>query len=115
MILLFEEMTDRFGKMPDEAKYALESARIRWRARRMFISKLDSSDNGIRFTFTEKSPIDPADLLMRVQKEPHAYRLSPDGNLSVLHPSGCNQTDDKREQLKGCIAFLDSLLENAGQ
>lgn len=105
--LLFEEMTDRFGKMPDEAKYALESARIRWRARKMFISKLDSSNNGIRFTFTEKSPIDPADLLMRVQKEPHVYRLSPDGNLTVLHHS-----DDSRERLKGCIAFLDSLLED---
>jgi len=100
--LLFEEMTDRFGKMPEEARFALESARIRWRTRR--ISKLDSSSAGIRFAFTEKSPIDPASLLMKVQQEPHLYRLSPDGNLTLLH-----QSDNKRERLKACIAFLDSL------
>ena len=103
--LLFEEMTDRFGKMPDEAKYALESARIRWRARKLCISKLGASNSGIRFTFTEKSPIDPAALLMKVQSEPNLYRLSPDGNLTLLR-----QSDDKRERLKGCIAFLDEIL-----
>jgi len=102
--LLFEEMTDRFGRMPDEAKFALESARIRWRTRQLAITKLNTSTQGIRFTFTEKSPIDPAALLVKVQQEPHLYRLSPDGNLTLLH-----QTDDKRERLKDCIAFLDSL------
>jgi transcription-repair coupling factor (superfamily II helicase) len=106
--LLFEEMTDRFGKMPAEAKFALESARIRWRMQKMVISRLDSSTGGIRITFTEKSPIDPANLLMRVQREPHLYRLSPDGNLTLLH-----QSDDRRKCLKGCIAFLDSLQESA--
>jgi transcription-repair coupling factor (superfamily II helicase) len=106
--MLFEEMTDRFGKMPDEAKFALESARIRWRVQKMVISRLGSSSNGIRITFTEESPIDPANLLMRVQREPHLYRLSPDGNLTLLH-----QSDDRRECLKGCIAFLDSLQEDA--
>jgi len=108
IILLFEEMTDRFGKIPDEVKFTLESARIRWRARKMFICKLDASNHGIRFTFTEQSPIDPATLLMRVQKDPNAYRLSPEGNLTLLH-----QSDDKRERLKTCVAFLDSLLEDA--
>ncbi|MDT8375621.1 MAG: transcription-repair coupling factor [Mariprofundaceae bacterium] len=106
--LLFEEMTDRFGKMPDEAKFALESARIRWRARKMSVSGLDSSGSGIRITFTEKSPIDPANLLLRVQRQPHAYRLSPDGTLTLLH-----QSDDRRKRLQGCIAFLDSLQEDA--
>ena len=103
--LLFEEMTDRFGKMPDEAKFALESARIRWRTRNMQISKINSSAQGIRFSFTENSPIDPAKLLMRVQQEPHLYRLSPDGNLTLLH-----QSEDKRERLKACVAFLDGLI-----
>ncbi|MCF7821165.1 MAG: transcription-repair coupling factor [Mariprofundaceae bacterium] len=103
--LLFEEMTDRFGKMPDEARFALESARIRWRMQKMFISRLDSSNNGIRIGFTEKSPIDLTNLLMRVQKEPHLYRLSPDGSLMLLH-----QSDERRTRLKGCIAFLDEFL-----
>jgi len=43
--------------------------------------------------------------MRRVQNEPNRFRLTPDGNLSLLHSH-----EDKREQLKGCIAFLDELL-----
>ena len=38
--LLFEEMTDRFGRMPDEARYCLEGARIRWRGQALQLSAI---------------------------------------------------------------------------
>jgi transcription-repair coupling factor (superfamily II helicase) len=107
--LLFEEMTDRFGRMPDEAKYCLETARIRWRLRRMQMPQLSAGSDGIRFNFTADSPIDPAKMFLRVQKEPHRFRLTPDGNLTLLFES-----DDTRERLKSCIAFLDELIEDTG-
>ena len=106
---LFEEMVDRFGSMPSEARITLESARIRWRAKRMKINKLRMSTQGVRFDFTEHSPIDPAKLLARVQEEPHRFRLSPDGHLTLLTEG---MTDDER--LQACIAFLDELLKDAG-
>ncbi len=104
--LLFEEMTDRFGRMPDEAKFCLESARLRWRAQALFLSGVRESGGGFRLNFTADSKIDPAALMMRVQREPNRFRLTPDGNLSLLH-----QSEHKREQLKDCIAFLDELLK----
>ena len=109
--LLFEEMTDRFGRMPDEAKLCLESARLRWRAQALFLSGIRGigtyeNGGGFRFNFTAESKIDPAALMKRVQSEPNRFRLTPDGNLTLLHASA-----DKREQLKSCIAFLDELLE----
>ena len=107
--LLFEEMTDRFGKMPTEARYCLESARIRWRAQTLRIPTIRSETQGLRLAFTAASPIDPAALLERVQSEPGRFRLTPDGSLTLLA-----MPIEKREQLKRCIAFLDELLPPAG-
>lgn len=106
--MLFEEMVDRFGKMPDETKYALESARIRWRARQMRLGKVDISASSIRLGFTEGSPIDPAALLMRVQREPARFRLTPDGALSLIQID-----NDPRGRIRDCIAFLDELIKDS--
>ncbi len=103
--LLFEEMTDRFGRMPTEVKWCLEQQRIRWRASELALAKISESGNGMRLHFTAESRVDPAGLLMRVQREPDRFRLTPDGNLTLLHGS-----DEKREQLKACVLFLDALL-----
>jgi len=107
---LFEEMTDRFGPMPEEARLALEHARIRWRARRLALSAVNADTHGIRFHFTADSPIDPARLLARVQREPDRFRLTPDGHLSLM----ADETD-ARARVGECIAFLDELLKDAGQ
>ena len=103
--LLFEEMIDRFGKMPDEVRYCLEGARIRWRARTLHIPGIRADQQSLRIDFTATSPIDPASLLARVQSEPGRFRLTPDGNLTLL-----NLPTEKRGQLRACIDFLDELL-----
>ncbi|MDX8391629.1 MAG: transcription-repair coupling factor [Mariprofundaceae bacterium] len=108
--LLFEEMTDRFGKLPDEARLALEQARLRWRCQRLQINRLDINANGTRIHFTESSPIDPGQLLLRVQQEPNRFRLTPDGHLSLLE-----HDDVPRTRLSDCIAFLDDLLAGIGK
>ena len=106
--LLFEEMIDRFGRMPAEARYCLEQQRIRWRAQSLRLASIQAGQDGLRLHFTEQSRIDPAALLMRVQQEPNRFRLTPDGNLILL-----NQNRDAREQLQACIDFLDALIASA--
>jgi len=105
--LLFEEMIDRFGPMPDEARLALESARIRWRAQTLSLSAIRADGHGLRFHFTTESRIDPASLLKRVQSEPHRFRLTPDGNLILL-----DTAQDHRQRLRECISFLDELFRD---
>jgi len=102
--LLFEEITDRFGKMPNEARLALEQARLRWRCQRLHIKRLDMHANGTRIAFTESSPIDPGKMLMRVQQEPNRFRLTPDGHLTLLEHDAV-----PRQRLTDCIAFLNEL------
>jgi len=104
---LREEMHDRFGRPPQEARTALEAARIHWRARRMRLRAVRAVDGGMRLHFTAESPIDPARLLARVQAQPEHFRLNPDGNLTLLAAS-----EDTHAHLAACIAFLDELLEH---
>jgi len=102
---LFEEITDRFGAMPDEARFCLQTARIRCRARAMGLSRLEAGRGGIRLVFTEQSPVDAARLLRRVQSEPQRFRLMPDGSLILTVA-----INDKQRQFDACITFLDELL-----
>jgi transcription-repair coupling factor (superfamily II helicase) len=104
--LLFEEMTDRFGRMPTEARLCLEAARIRWRARKLRLSRLDATASGIRLVFTEASPIDRMKLLARVQADPKHHALRPDGSLALT-----GTWTDARERLAHAVAFLDELLK----
>ncbi|GAV19689.1 transcription-repair coupling factor [Mariprofundus micogutta] len=106
--LLFEEMTDRFGRMPDEAKFCLEQQRIRWRASELALASVKTGSLGLKINFTAESQIDPGKMILRVQQEPHRFRLTPDGNLTLLH-----DTEDHRQRLKSCIAFLDDLLKDS--
>ncbi|RMH62429.1 MAG: transcription-repair coupling factor [Zetaproteobacteria bacterium] len=106
--MLFEEMTDRFGRMPEEALLCLESARVRWRCQQLAIPAIKRTGLGLRIQFTADSPIEPAAMLARVQAEPQRFRLTPDGQLTLLDPGA-----SARAMLKNCIAFLDTLLEDA--
>jgi transcription-repair coupling factor (superfamily II helicase) len=104
--LLFEEMTDRFGRMPAEARLCLETARVRWRARKLRLSRLDAASQSIRLLFTEASPIDRMKLLARVQADPRHHALRPDGSLTLL-----GDWHEPRERLTHVVAFLDALLQ----
>ncbi|MDX8381867.1 MAG: transcription-repair coupling factor [Ghiorsea sp.] len=103
--MLFEELTDRFGKLPDEALFCLENARIRWRAQALRLKAVDALPSGIRFSFSEHSPIEPMALMKRVQQEPNRFRLTPDGQLTLL-----TQEEKPREKMKKTAVFLDELI-----
>ncbi len=108
--LLFEEMTDRFGKLPQEARLCLAAAKLRWRARLLALAAIRRTNQGLKFHFTEHSPVEPARMLARVQREPSRFRLTPDGNLTLL----VNEDASHRETLDLGAAFLDELLADAG-
>ncbi|MDQ6952453.1 MAG: transcription-repair coupling factor [Mariprofundaceae bacterium] len=104
--LLFEEMTDRFGKMPETARLTLEVARLHWRGQQLCMSAMRSTSFGMRFHFTPESPIDPVNMMMRVQQEPKRFKLTPDGHLTVAWDD-----PEPLQRLKGCAAFLDALMK----
>ena len=72
------ELIDRFGLLPEPVIALIETHRLRIRARRIGISKVELTARGGRLIFGEDARIDPARLVAAVQAAPDTYRLSAD-------------------------------------
>ncbi|KTG17324.1 MULTISPECIES: transcription-repair coupling factor [unclassified Guyparkeria] len=72
------ELIDRFGLLPEPVIALVETHRLRIRARRLGITKIELTARGGRLIFGEDARIDPAKLVAAVQAAPETYRLSAD-------------------------------------
>ena len=66
---LQEELIDRFGDMPEQTQALLETHRLRVQLKPWHIQKLDASEHQIAVQFGPEAPIDPAKVIMLVQKD----------------------------------------------
>ncbi len=103
--LLFEEISDRFGRMPEVVRRTLELSRLRWRARQLRLLSIRAGAQGWIIAFSEQSPIDPMALMQRVQQQPQYFRMTPDGHLTLLQ-----QATDPLERMRQTCNFFDELL-----
>ena len=89
---LCEELTDRYGPLPEEAKNLIKIIELKQRLRPLYINKLEQSPTTLVFHFVENSPLDPQRLIMLIQnhkgKAKDAPRLTPDHRLLVPLASG---------------------------
>jgi transcription-repair coupling factor (superfamily II helicase) len=56
------EMTDRFGKMPEEVKRLMDIMRMKLIARRLLISSIAERAGKIRFVFADNTPVAPESI-----------------------------------------------------
>ncbi len=105
---LIDEISDRFGMPPAEALLCLSLARLRWRATRLRIKRIDISRQQACIHFTADSPIDPARLMRQVQAEPHRFALTPDGAITLRFGSDGGSA----QKIAICVDFLTPLLEH---
>lgn len=85
---LCEELTDRYGPLPEEAQNLIKIIELKQRLRPLYISKLEQSPTTLVFHFVENSPIDPQRLIVLIQNhkgksKKGAPRLTPDHRLLV--------------------------------
>ncbi len=78
-----DEVIDRFGPMPEEAKNLFEIMEIRIILKRLGIKRLDLSDNGIILTFAENNHIDPEVLAKVVTQRPRTFRFLSENKLRI--------------------------------
>ncbi|MGL5102523.1 MAG: transcription-repair coupling factor [Plesiomonas sp.] len=71
---LKSEIIDRFGLLPDPARHLLSVARIRLRAHRLGIKRVEASDSGGYIEFNEQPNISPVYLISLLQ-QPQQFRL----------------------------------------
>ena len=93
------EMIDRFGLLPDPAKYMFAVAELKLRATELGIRKLDLGETGGRVHFVEKPNVDPMAIIRLIQGQPKLYKMEgpdklrmtldlPDASSRVLAAKG---------------------------
>ncbi|HTX24963.1 MAG TPA: transcription-repair coupling factor [Steroidobacteraceae bacterium] len=72
---LTAELVDRFGPLPGAARSLLRIARLKLRARRLGVRRLDLGPQGGYVLFEPQNGIDPAVVVRLIQRHPRELRL----------------------------------------
>ncbi len=78
LIGLQEELIDRYGKLPEQARALIETHRLRLAAETLGVKKIDASGETIVLTFVPQPPIDPARLIQLIQRDRTMRLAGPD-------------------------------------
>jgi transcription-repair coupling factor (superfamily II helicase) len=80
---LRDELEDRFGSLPKEAKAFVRIMRLRPALKRLLVVSLKASGDVVALRFDSRSPVPPELLLAMAQKQPKRFRLRPEGVLMM--------------------------------
>jgi transcription-repair coupling factor (superfamily II helicase) len=78
LIIIQEELIDRYGKLPEAAQTLLATHRLRLHAEPLGITKIDASDGQASIQFSADPNVDPLRIIEMVQKQRHVRFNGPD-------------------------------------
>ncbi|MES2564197.1 MAG: transcription-repair coupling factor [Pseudomonadota bacterium] len=80
--LLREELVDRFGPLPDQARALVESHRLRLLGKPLGIARIDATDAAVQLQFIPNPPIEPVKILKLLQTRRN-YRLAGPNGIRI--------------------------------
>ena len=80
------EMIDRFGLLPDPAKYLFAIAELKLQCNALGIRKLELGEAGGRIVFEAQPRIDPMAVITMIQKQPKLYTMDGPDKLRIKVP-----------------------------
>ncbi|UOV06016.1 transcription-repair coupling factor [Pseudoxanthomonas sp. F37] len=98
------EMIDRFGLLPDPAKYLFATAELKLAANALGIRKLELGEHGGRIVFENKPNIDPMAVIQLIQKQPRLYAMDGPDKLRIKVP--LPDAPDRFNAAKALLATL---------
>jgi transcription-repair coupling factor (superfamily II helicase) len=101
---LREEMTDRFGLLPDAAKLLFEVTELKIGASRLGIKKIDAGPKGARIDFVAQPNIEPTALIQLMQSQPKRFRLDGPNRLRVIQETA--EPGERVQMLREIVAQL---------
>jgi transcription-repair coupling factor (superfamily II helicase) len=82
---LYMELTDRFGRLPDQTEDLFKIISLKQTLRDMGIMKLEQAADTLIFTFSETTNVDPQIILSLInrkqKKTERSFRLTPDNRF----------------------------------
>jgi transcription-repair coupling factor (superfamily II helicase) len=79
---LAQELENRFGPPPLEAKRFIELMRLKCELRRLRVLGCEATGKSVSLLLRDDTPLDPAKVRELVARKRSPYRLSPDGRLT---------------------------------
>ena len=78
-----EELSDQFGKIPDQVLNLMGLMLIRHHCKELGIRDLSSGPKTVSLAFTERTPLPPDRVVHLAQREKQKYSLTPDMRLNI--------------------------------
>jgi len=75
---LQEELIDRFGKLPDQARALVDTHRLRILSHPLGVARIDASESVILIQFVPEPPIDPLRIIQFIQSRKDTRLAGPD-------------------------------------
>lgn len=106
---LANEMEDRFGSPPVEARRLVHLMSLKTELRKLRVLACEATRKGVTLHLADDTPLDSAKVMKLVQQKGSAYKLSPDMRLSrktkETEPfvSGLEATDKLLAELVNCM------------
>jgi transcription-repair coupling factor (superfamily II helicase) len=95
------QMVDRFGKTPNEVEYLFEIIKLKLKAKKINIDKIDAGIKAMTFSFRDNNFKHPEKLLELIERNQIYMKLRADHKILVT-----KEFKDAKEQIK----FIDELL-----
>jgi transcription-repair coupling factor (superfamily II helicase) len=108
---LREELVDRFGDLPDQAKSFYETHRLRLEMSGFGIKKIDATPASIQIQFIPSPPIDPMKIIALIQSSKY-IQLNGQDKLKVL-PQKDREFEKLEQRLDAIRQILRRLNESA--
>jgi transcription-repair coupling factor (superfamily II helicase) len=103
LLALQEELIDRFGEMPAQARTLLETHRLRMLVKPYGVQKLDASESQITVQFGKDAAIDPVKVIMLIQKDKSTRMSGPDKLIRKI------VTPELKERVAAVKTLLDAV------
>jgi len=84
---LQEEMIDRFGMLPESLKNLFQVTKLKLKAGKLGIRKIELGEKGGRLHFNEQTNIDTGQLINLIQSYPQNYKLDGQNKLRIIEDS----------------------------
>ncbi|MEZ4263228.1 MAG: transcription-repair coupling factor [Polyangiaceae bacterium] len=96
-----EEMEDRFGRPPQEARMLVELMRLKTELRRLRALGCEAHARAVTLHLRDDTPLDPQKIMDRVRAPKSPYKLTPDMRLTRRFDGG--------DGLRNCETMLEEL------
>ncbi len=100
------ELIDRFGLLPQAAKNLIQIAKLRFKAQKIGIRRIEAGPAGGSIEFSDKTNVDPVFIIGLIQQQPKIYKLDGANKLKFKLAS---------EDAKSRFTLITNMLNELGK